>query len=78
MLFLKMFAMSFQGTYIPADTGMGKGTVVPHDEEDDDEESMDWWTKYFASLDTMIEVGLSVFLTLLITHARYIPTRIQW
>ena len=23
---------------------------------DDDEESMDWWTKYFASVDAMIEV----------------------
>ena len=23
---------------------------------DDDEEAMDWWTKYFASVDTMIEV----------------------
>ena len=22
---------------------------------DDDEESMDWWTKYFASVDAMIE-----------------------
>jgi len=25
---------------------------------DDDEESMDWWTKYFASVDNMIEVRL--------------------
>jgi hypothetical protein len=24
---------------------------------DDDEESMDWWTKYFASVDNLIEVG---------------------
>jgi hypothetical protein len=24
---------------------------------DDDEESMDWWTKYFASVDNMIEVS---------------------
>ena len=23
---------------------------------DDEEESMDWWTKYFASVDAMIEV----------------------
>ena len=27
------------------------------DNEDDDEECMDWWTKYFASIDTMIEVS---------------------
>ena len=26
------------------------------EEQEDDEESMDWWTKYFASIDTMIEV----------------------
>ena len=26
------------------------------EEADDDEESMDWWTKYFASVDAMIEV----------------------
>ena len=25
---------------------------------DDDEESMDWWTKYFASVDAMIEVRI--------------------
>ena len=25
--------------------------------EEEDEESMDWWTKYFASIDTMIEVS---------------------
>ena len=24
---------------------------------EDDEESMDWWTKYFASVDLMIKVG---------------------
>ena len=31
---------------------------------DDDEESMDWWTKYFASVDAMIEVrtGFLVYL----------------
>ena len=27
---------------------------------DDDEESMDWWTKYFASVDAMIEVSIRV------------------
>ena len=25
---------------------------------DDDEESMDWWTKYFASVDAMIDVRM--------------------
>ena len=28
------------------------------DDAEEDEESMDWWTKYFASIDTMIEVSL--------------------
>ena len=26
-------------------------------EDSDDEENMDWWTKYFASVDLMIKVG---------------------
>ena len=30
------------------------------DDAEEDEESMDWWTKYFASIDTMIEVSLIV------------------
>ena len=47
----------YQGTYVPADSTVGKGQAVLQDEEEEDEESMDWWTKYFASLDTMIEVG---------------------
>ena len=29
------------------------------EDADDDEESMDWWTKYFASVDAMIEVKFS-------------------
>lgn len=28
------------------------------DELEDDEESRDWWTKYFASVEAMIEVRL--------------------
>ena len=27
------------------------------EDHEEDEESHDWWTKYFASIDTMIEVG---------------------
>ena len=37
----------------------GKKSSPKHDvvdDVDDDEESMDWWTKYFASVDAMIEV----------------------
>ena len=37
----------------------GKKSSPKHDvveEAEDDEESMDWWTKYFASVDAMIEV----------------------
>ena len=30
------------------------------DDAEEDEESMDWWTKYFASIDTMIEVSTSM------------------
>ena len=45
-----------QGTYIPADTTVVKAQPVSQDEDEDDEESMDWWSKYFASLDTLIEV----------------------
>ena len=30
------------------------------DDAEEDEESMDWWTKYFASIDTMIEVSLII------------------
>ena len=29
-----------------------------NNDAEEDEESMDWWTKYFASIDTMIEVSL--------------------
>ena len=35
-----------------------------NDDSDDDEESMDWWTKYFASLDKMIMVSDSLYLTI--------------
>ena len=40
----------------------GKKSSPKHDvveDMDDDEESMDWWTKYFASVDAMIEVKFS-------------------
>ena len=57
----------FQGTYtIPRcqveskpETGSRKPNSHSGEEvtgPDDDEESMDWWTKYFASVDNMIEV----------------------
>ena len=52
-----------QGTYTP--TSPAKKDINQKDLKDsladglgeDDEESMDWWTKYFASIDTMIEVS---------------------
>ena len=28
---------------------------------DDDEDAMDWWTKYHASVDTMIEVSEQLY-----------------
>jgi hypothetical protein len=34
-----------------------------NDDSDDDEESMDWWTKYFASLDKMIMVNIMLIST---------------
>ena len=35
----------------------GREAVASDDILDDEEESMDWWTKYFASVDAMIEVN---------------------
>ena len=35
-------------------------TPAVTDDAEEDEESMDWWTKYFASIDTMIEVSCGV------------------
>ena len=35
----------------------------PLSDSDDEGESMDWWSKYFASLDKMISVGFLVFVT---------------
>ena len=50
----------------------GKKSSPKHDiveEVDDDEESMDWWTKYFASVDAMIEVGfLQICIYLIIRY----------
>ena len=51
-----------QGTYTP--TSPAKKDINQKDLKDsladglgeDDEESMDWWTKYFASVDLMIKV----------------------
>ena len=37
--------------------GQAKEEETPATPVDDDEESMDWWTKYFASVDNMIEVS---------------------
>ena len=48
------------GTYIPVETSVAEKHPAPGEEEEDDEESMDWWTKYHASLDTMIEVSAAV------------------
>ena len=57
-----------QGTYTPispvreANGGSrcgvapSSGVPSPVEEVEEDEESHDWWTKYFASIDTMIEV----------------------
>ena len=36
--------------------GRGEPLASSDDILDDEEESMDWWTKYFASVDAMIEV----------------------
>ena len=52
-----------QGTYTP--TSPAKKDINQKDLKDsladglgdDDEESLDWWTKYFASVDLMIKVG---------------------
>jgi hypothetical protein len=45
----------------------GSGVVAGSDDvhsppgPEDDEDSMDWWTKYFASVDAMIEVILGFY-----------------
>lgn len=49
----------FQGTYIAVETVPDSKTPTG-DNDDDDEECMDWWTKYHASLDNMIEVSLPI------------------
>ena len=68
----KMFVASImrmmQGTYTP--TSPAKKDINQKDLKDsladglgdDDEESLDWWTKYFASVDAMIEVMISTTL----------------
>jgi len=40
----------------PGDIAVAAGVASSPVGADDDEESMDWWTKYFASVDAMIEV----------------------
>ena len=37
--------------------GGGEEAHSPPGPDVDDEESMDWWTKYFASVDAMIEAS---------------------
>ena len=45
------------GTYIAVDSVPEKTSGPGQETEEEDEESMDWWTKYHASLDTLIEVN---------------------
>ena len=40
-----------------ATSGGGEEAHSPPGPDVDDEESMDWWTKYFASVDAMIEAS---------------------
>ena len=42
----------------------GREAVASDDILDDEEESMDWWTKYFASVDAMIEVKQTLIYSL--------------
>merc|ERR1712198_62298 len=44
------------GTYIAVDSVPEKTSGPGQETEEEDEESMDWWTKYHASLDTLIEI----------------------
>ena len=46
------------GTYIAVDNLPDKVPGNKDDDEEEDEDCMDWWTKYHASLDNMIEVGM--------------------
>ena len=60
---LLKFNVVFQGTCSPVSPAKKdinnkdiRDANSLNDDSDDDEESMDWWTKYFASLDKMIMV----------------------
>ena len=65
------------GTYIAVEPGLaGPGEkVAGGDPEEEDEECMDWWTKYHASLDTMIEVRQSTITVLQQTASDTITAR---
>ena len=65
------------GTYIAVEPGLaGPGEkVAGGDPEEEDEECMDWWTKYHASLDTMIEVRQSTITVLQQTASDIITAR---
>ena len=65
------------GTYIAVEPGLaGPGEkVAGGDPEEEDEECMDWWTKYHASLDTMIEVRQSIITVLQQTASDTITAR---
>ena len=44
------------------------GVPSPVEEVEEDEESHDWWTKYFASIDTMIEVTRKLLKLMMAGH----------
>ena len=62
------------GTYIQVET-VPDNKAATGDNDDDDEECMDWWTKYHASLDTMIEVRQSTITVLQQTASDTITAR---
>ena len=72
VLYRQKIIYKFQGTCSPVSPAKKdinnkdiKDANSVNDDSDDDEESMDWWTKYFASLDKMIMVSDSLYLTII-------------
>ncbi len=68
LTYQKHCCLHLKGTYtiprcqLESKPESGSRKPSPHSGEeatgpDDDEESMDWWTKYFASVDNMIDVS---------------------
>ena len=57
--------------------GGGDEAHSPPGPDMDDEESMDWWTKYFASVDAMIEVRNVCSVTFYTKQRKFLSKRLR-